>query len=148
NTCSAASITVSRSMKLGAARRRPVGTASAWPSSDPTAPAEPAPTSLATSQTSACRRRERLRVDDEAELHVTGDHAVVGLVDLIDSDRLDPRAQPMLVAEVQHLLGLADAADVRAGEHLRPADQRAEAHRLLLRRQSHDGQDAARAQQS
>ena len=54
----------------------------------------------------------------------------------------------MLGAEVEHLLGLGDAADVGAGEHLAAADQRAEAQRLLLRREADDGHDAARGEQA
>ena len=53
----------------------------------------------------------------------------------------------MFGAEVEHLLGLGDAADVVAGQNFAAADQAAHVHAQLLRRQADDGHDAARFQQ-
>jgi hypothetical protein len=54
---------------------------------------------------------ERRHVDGEAVLHIRGEHALVGLVDLLDRDHLDIGGDAVLAAEVEHLLGLGDAAD-------------------------------------
>jgi hypothetical protein len=59
-------------------------------------------------------------VDDEAVLHVALQQPLVGLVDLLHRDELDVGGDVVLAAEVEHLLGLADAADERAGDRLRP----------------------------
>ena len=60
---------------------------------------------------------------------------LVGLVDLLDADQLDVGRDPVLGAEVEHLLRLADAADGRAGE-APPLEQQVERRRRqrLLRR--------------
>ena len=47
-------------------------------------------------------------VDDEAIAHVVLEHALVGLVDLIDRDHLDIGGDSLLAAEVEHLLRLVD----------------------------------------
>jgi hypothetical protein len=54
---------------------------------------------------------ERRHVDREAVLHVRFHEPVVGLVDALDGDDLDVRGDAVLAAEVEHLLGLRDAAD-------------------------------------
>ena len=77
---------------------------------------------------------ERVRVNHKTELHVTGDHAVIGLIDLMHRDLLNPCAQAVLSAEVEHLLGFGDATDIGTGKHLAATNQGAEAQRLLLRR--------------
>ncbi len=59
---------------------------------------------------------ERAAVDHEAVAHVGGEHALVGLVDLVGVDHLDLADDAVLGAEVEHLLGLGDAADHGAGE--------------------------------
>ena len=41
---------------------------------------------------------------------------LVGFVDLLDGDDFDIGGDVVLAAEVEHLLGLGDAADERAGE--------------------------------
>jgi hypothetical protein len=58
---------------------------------------------------------ERRHVDREAVLHVGLDHPFVRLVDLLDRDDLDVGRNVVLAAEVEHLLGLGNAADVRKG---------------------------------
>src|SRR3954454_4552215 len=54
---------------------------------------------------------ERSQVDDEAVFHITFQHALVSLVDLLNGDDLDVGDDPVLGAEVEQLLGLRDAAD-------------------------------------
>ena len=63
-------------------------------------------------------------VDDEPVADVGGEHPLVGLVDLVGGDDLDLGADAVLGAEVEHLLGLGDAADHRAGVGAAAADQR------------------------
>src|SRR5262245_54552365 len=59
---------------------------------------------------------EGSHVDHEAVLHVTSQEPLVGLVDLLDRDQLGVRHDAALGAEVEHLLGLGDAADPGPGE--------------------------------
>ena len=40
----------------------------------------------------------------------------VGAVDFVGANHFDVRGDAMLGAEVEHLLGLADASDARAGK--------------------------------
>src|SRR2546425_2087359 len=59
-----------------------------------------------------CLERRLLQgghVDDEAVLHVALRQPVVGFVDPLDWNHLDVGRDPVLGAEVQHLLGLPDA---------------------------------------
>src|SRR5690606_18485468 len=71
---------------------------------------------------SACRSQARIvgldggGVDDEPVAHVAVDHPVVGVVDLVGGDDLDLGADAVLGAELQHLLGLGDAADHGTGQ--------------------------------
>src|SRR5262245_787456 len=55
-------------------------------------------------------------VHDEAVFHVALRQPVEGLVDLLDRNHLDVGRDAVLRAEVQHLLGLPDAADDRSRE--------------------------------
>src|SRR2546427_1392843 len=64
-------------------------------------------------------------VDHEPVAHVPAPHACIGLVDLVRLDDLDVRDDSVLPAVVEHLLGLADPADVGAREALVPEDERA-----------------------
>jgi len=57
--------------------------------------------------------RQLLAAGDEPAADVTGHDPVVGLVDPVGVDHLDFGADPVLAAEVEHLLGLGDAADPR-----------------------------------
>ena len=86
-------------------------------------------------------------VDDEAEPHVSGDDTVIGRIDLVDTDLLHPGAQMMLRAEIEHLLGLRDTADVGSGEHLGTVDEGTNRQAQLLRGQSDTGHHAARLEQ-
>src|SRR5207253_7172281 len=58
-------------------------------------------------------RVEGIDVDDEPVADVAVHDSFVGVVDVVDGDRLDLGAEPMRGAEVQHLLGLADTAVLR-----------------------------------
>src|SRR5438094_695881 len=75
------------------------------------------------------------------------DDAVPGLVDLVTGDRLDLRADAVLGAEVQHLLGLADTADHRAGPPAAHRDQRERRHLERLGRRAHADERSVAAQQ-
>src|SRR5579872_837197 len=55
-------------------------------------------------------------INHKAIFHVALDEPVVGLVDLLNGDQLDVRGDSVLSAEVQHLLGFADAADCGTGQ--------------------------------
>ncbi len=50
-------------------------------------------------------------VDDEAVANVARDDPVIGAVHIIGADQLDGRPDVVLGAEVEHLLGVAQAAD-------------------------------------
>jgi hypothetical protein len=64
-------------------------------------------------------RWPRGHVDHEAVLHVALQHALVGLVDLVHRIISMSGDDAVLGAEVEHLLGLGDAADQRAGDRRR-----------------------------
>ena len=66
---------------------------------------------------------QRSHVDGEAVFHVGLEQPLVGLVDLLDRDHFDVGGDVVFAAEVEHLLGLGDAADGRAGEAAAPEDQ-------------------------
>jgi hypothetical protein len=57
---------------------------------------------------------QRGHVDGETVLHIRLQQALVGLVDPLDRDHLHIGDDAVLAAEVEHLLGLGDAADQRA----------------------------------
>ena len=71
-------------------------------------------------------RFERGHVDGEAVLHIRPKQSLVSLVDLLDRDDFDIGGEVMRAAKVEHLLGLGDAADERAGEAA-ASEQKAEA---------------------
>ncbi|CZS10107.1 hypothetical protein CDFC105_83980 [Clostridioides difficile] len=73
-------------------------------------------------------------VDDEAVAHVRGQHPLVGLVDPVGGDQLGPRDDAVLGAEVEHLLGLGDAADHRPGVGAPAADEGEDVEAQRLRR--------------
>jgi hypothetical protein len=54
---------------------------------------------------------KHLRVDDEAALHVVLHHALVRAVDIRGLDDLDVSAEPVMGAEIEHVLGLLQVAD-------------------------------------
>ncbi len=64
---------------------------------------------------------EGSHVNGEPILHIRLHQSFVGLVDLLDGDHFDIGSNVVRAAKVQHLLGLRETADVRAGELLRPA---------------------------
>src|SRR5262245_15209735 len=61
-------------------------------------------------------RFQTREVDHETIAHVVLEHALVSNVDLLIGNHLDIGGDIVLGAEVEHLLGLADAADQRAGQ--------------------------------
>ena len=93
---------------MGGARRRGRGELRDRPRPDPQPnPSNPRPRAA----TPPPAELDRRGVDHEPVPHVTGQHPLVRLVDLGRADQLDLRAEAVLGAEVQHLLGLLDAAD-------------------------------------
>ena len=56
-------------------------------------------------------------------INVTPEHPLVGVVDAVHRDQLDVGNDVALSAKVEHLLGLADAADERAGDTAPLEDQ-------------------------
>src|SRR5215472_14928474 len=59
---------------------------------------------------------DRRHVDDEAELDITFQETVISFVNLVDANDLHLADNVVPAAKVQHLLGLCNTADVRAGE--------------------------------
>ena len=53
----------------------------------------------------------------------------------------------MLGAEIEHLLGLGDATDIRTGKHLGTVDERANPQSKFLRWQTDASHDATRLEQ-
>src|ERR1043166_3904769 len=62
-------------------------------------------------------------VNHEPVPHVAPEHPLVRLVDPLDRDLLHVGGDPFPAAEVEHLLGLPDSADHRAGEPAAPRDE-------------------------
>src|ERR1700752_208496 len=91
-------------------RRTSIGSPRNWPR--PAGRCTVSNTQTPTSSGSAQRRG----IDDEAVPHIAGEHALVGLVDVIRLDDLDFGPHVVLAAEVKHLLGFRDAADHRTGQ--------------------------------
>src|ERR1017187_7533629 len=61
-------------------------------------------------------RFKRSHIDREAVLHIGLEQSLVALVDLLDRDDFDVGGDVVCAAKIEHLLGLGDTADVRAGE--------------------------------
>src|SRR6516225_1117307 len=59
---------------------------------------------------------ERSHINREAVLHIGLEQSRVGFVDLLDGNDLNIGRDVMRAAKVEHLLGLGDTADGRAGE--------------------------------
>ena len=93
------------------------------------------------------RRFEGSHVDGEAVLHIGLDQSLVGLVDLLDRDDFDIGGDVVLAAEVEHLLGLGDAADERTGEAATPEEQRKGRNGKRLLRRADKGDVAVAAKQ-
>jgi hypothetical protein len=89
---------------------------------------------------------DRGGVDHEAVLHVARHRAVVRGVNLLGRDELDVAEDVVLAAEVQHLLGLADAADQRPGHCYALEDQRRGGQHQRGRRHAYDDELAVVAQ--
>lgn len=62
---------------------------------------------------SATGRRgvERGDIDHETIFHIALQHSLIGCVDLLDSNHLDVRNDPLLRAEVEHFLRFRDTAN-------------------------------------
>jgi hypothetical protein len=68
---------------------------------------------------------QRSHVNDEAIFYVALEEALVRCIDLLSANQFDIGGNIVLGAEVEHLLGLTDAADAGSGE-LSPFHQQAE----------------------
>ena len=89
---------------------------------------------------------ERGGVDDVAVAHARIHDVVVSLRDVLAADHLDLRDDAVRGAEVEHLLGLGDAADLGARERLAAVDEGAQRQGDGLGRQAHVDEDAVGAQ--
>src|SRR5262245_58225062 len=79
-----------------------------WPRSLPRWRSSPrASSTLRACPTARIELAQALQVDDEAITHVAFLHAIVGAIDLLHRNCFDVCAHPVLGAEVEHLLGLA-----------------------------------------
>ena len=92
-------------------------------------------------------RFERSHIDGEAVLHIGLEHSLVGFVDLLDGDDFDIGSDAMCAAKIEHLLGLGDTADERAGEAA-ASEQKAEGcDGKRLRRRADEGKVAIAAEE-
>src|SRR5688572_650339 len=101
-----------------------------WRSSSTALIQQPAPSARLT--IGACNRvilpttlLERSHVDDEAILHIASEQTLVRFVDLLSTNHFHLGGNIVRGAEVEHLLGLAGAADAGTGD-LPPFRQQAE----------------------
>src|SRR6266852_3710712 len=92
-------------------------------------------------------RFERSHVDRKAVLHIGLEQSLVSFVDLLDWDNFDIGNDVVLSAEIEHLLGLGDPADGRAGEAASPHDQAERGNGERLLRRADEGDVAIAAQQ-
>jgi hypothetical protein len=90
---------------------------------------------------------ERSHIDREAVLHIGLEQSLVGLVDLLDGDDFDIGGDVMCPAKVEHLLGLGDTADVRAGEAAAAHDEAEGRDAQGLRGSADKGKVAVEAEQ-
>ena len=79
-------------------------------------------------------RFERSHVDGEAVLHIRLEKSLVGFVRLLDGNDFDIGGDIMFAAKIEHLLGLGDPADHRAGQTVPPHDEAKRRDRQRLRR--------------
>jgi len=92
-------------------------------------------------------RFERSHINRKAILHIRVRQSLVGFIDVLDGDDFDVGADVMFPAKVEHLLGLRNAADVRAGERAAPEDQGKGQDALRLLRRADNGHVAIAAEQ-
>src|SRR5512135_964250 len=78
-------------------------------------------------------RPERGHIDAEAVLYIGLDHSFVSFVNLLDGNDFDIGGDVVGPAEVEHLLGFGDAADVGAGEAAAAHDEAERRDRQGLR---------------
>src|SRR5208337_579758 len=92
-------------------------------------------------------RFERSHIDREAVLHIGLEQSFVGFVDLFDRDDFDIGGDVMCAAEIEHLLGLGDAADERAGETMASEQKAHCSDGERLRRRADEGEVAVAAEE-
>ena len=91
---------------------------------------------------------QRRHVDDEAILHIALEHPLIRFVDLLDRNHFDGAGDPVLGAEIQHLLRLLDSSDERPGELSPALDQAERIDWGRLRRHAYQCHRAVAFQQS
>src|SRR5208337_66853 len=92
-------------------------------------------------------RFERSHIDGEAVLHIGLEKSLVGFIDLLDGDDFDIGGDVMCAAEIEHLLGLGDAADERAGETMASEQKAHCSDGERLRRRADEGEVAVAAEE-
>ena len=90
---------------------------------------------------------ERGHVDGEAVFDIGLGHAVVSFVNLLDGDDFNVSGDVVLAAEVEHFLGLGDAADGRARQAAASQEEGEGGDRVGLLGRADDGQVAVNFEQ-
>src|ERR1700733_11565917 len=99
------------------------------------------------SESSALCGFEGSHVDGEAVLDIGLEQAVVGLVDFLNGNDFDVGGDVVLTAEVEHLLGLGNAANGRAGKAAAADDQRKSSDGKRFFRRANESEVAIAAKQ-
>src|SRR5438270_11549108 len=84
---------------------------------------------------------ERRHVDHETIFHIALQHPLVRFVDLVHRNLLDVANDPALRAIIEHLLGLSDSANERAGKTAAAMNQTEgiDGERIRRRAYQHEG---------
>lgn len=90
---------------------------------------------------------QRRHVDAETVFDIRAEEAVVGVVDFLDRDHFNIGGDTVLAAEVEHFLGLSDAADERARQAASAEDQAERGHGERLFRSTDQREIAAWSQE-
>src|SRR6267154_2904963 len=91
---------------------------------------------------------QRGHVNDEAVFYVALKEPGVGVVDLLDADFFDVRGDAVFGAEIEHLLGFANAANGGAGEAMAPHNQIESGHWERFLRRADKGHGAVTPEQA
>src|SRR5208337_245951 len=81
---------------------------------------------------------ERCHINGEPVLHIRLEQSLVGFIDLLDWDNFHIGSDVVFSAKIEHLLGFADASNVRAGEVAIAHNQGERKHTERLRRRADD----------
>src|SRR6267154_765791 len=91
---------------------------------------------------------QRGHVNDEAVFYVALKETGVGVVDLLDADFFDVRGDAVFGAEIEHLLGFANAANGGAGKAMAPHNQIESGHWEGFLRSADKGHGAVTLEQA